>query len=1566
MATIPVYLTDDDGNLIEQTSGSGDYIIVGYVNQSLFANTSGELYTTFFDVVQAATPEQKAEVLRGLRLAKGIRGDLRRFELSGTSDNAYVKYNHSIFGGRFRSQYTALGSIAGTYLRRGGSSFTKELVEAALVTGPTANFSLDPLTRERSLNLSGTASAFSGTPSFSWEVTSSNTQSAYIVGSAEFIPDGDTKLNPIPDSSVTFDNYLNQNFGDNDPNNVHVIEDFEFNDSTAAGDTWLIRVNYGTSTFNGQDVIETPLDNGDLLFVIVVDGVAYELGSSYNWRNLNGDSFGVLESQTPFDPAVDNTVTRLFDNASFTHNEISALVAGASSVAIELREPYTYAPITGSNSSITLDLVPADWNVKLTVTDGTDTVEVSKSVTVADFEAAGLSVSESAPSLGQLVTISLDSPIHSSLIDTTEWSFGSAPTTEYYDLSQANVLETRSRIEVPIVEGVDYEIASSSDTEIRVRFLTGGQYHVNAIVKYDDGSVAGAFRGVDIDPSDNIGFLPNNHSLSLETANALYSGDAHVIILGDSLMNIFAGDRLARGLREEWRPARWAGLQHVRDDVSTNVAGLAHEGGAGLTQASSDNINRDGTNSDGDPIASPEFAAARYTPAQAHNGEFTITASSVSASSSPLYLTTRNSSLNYVAGRLQGKDDTFDRTAGLRTDMLFVGVDTGVTLDIDTPNGTATSPSSITLTSGEIARASTTWNPSPSFLNEAGLRLSWDSQTIGEKFGVIDGYTYNPNVSGLSVSYMGDGGWDIGNHAGPYALDSDGNPGTSTHANSNEWYDDTSIEEHLKMVAYKDYAQTTLRDKIVVLFENQNATSMGYQNAVRSSLLAVRSRWENAANAVDPSGQLFSRIQFVWMTLPEIRWAESHAAFAAQAREFMGQGGYSWLEIVDLNQQLREYAPGDGLDYSIPQTYTDVYFPSNQGGGLIREADLPDGSEWYAGGDMVHPDLPGSLIMMSEFWKIVEAAASPAIPISGGTISASATDVLTTDSVTFSLTGLVAEADRAVAWCNQDGTEIGRGEVLTTTLSAITTRVDAKVSTASGSEATITGPAMTVSTPNQGPIVFQALAVQGSNPVEGQSFNLTISAVDPDGDDLTYTLSSTAADIGSITRPNLVEAVIPVTAGTAGVTVTYTVTVTDPDGASAVSTLDVTPDAANTAPAISSGLAVEGSNPAEGDSFDLIVTATDADGDTLTYTLSSTAGDSDSVGPVAADTEARFSLTAGTAGVAVTYTVSIDDGTAAPVTSQLTVTPSAALPPLAWFNNAGTAGPSIAPPAPAVVGDTIEFGLLTTASVGALGDNYQVDIYESVDGGPSTLVQSDTITQSGTFVSNVVATINSGIYTTTNPGSILFSVRVTHLPSGQKTAITPVTDGPIDIFDPANILEVRLSNSESDKQVWVDAGLLPSNFVTNNNVFVIGTVENGSVVRETELLSDFIRESVTLSAVPAAADDIFHQQFLWFGSGTGNYLQANIGGMTSADRSAIATALNDGTLELSAIGFNGVEYLFNGGSWLDRSAYVDYDGASDSAAGSVYTRADNGVQSTTRPSTFATPAVHTLRIKKLS
>ena len=106
-----------------------------------------------------------------------------------------------------------------------------------------------------------------------------------------------------------------------------------------------------------------------------------------------------------------------------------------------------------------------------------------------------------------------------------------------------------------------------------------------------------------------------------------------------------------------------------------------------------------------------------------------------------------------------------------------------------------------------------------------------------------------------------------------------------------------------------------------------------------------------------------------------------------------------------------------------------------------------------------------------------------------------------------------------------------------------------------------------------------SLAVQaGADTTEGQAFNIVVTAIDLDGDDLTYSLSSTEGDFGDIIRASGVEAVIPVLAGTGGDTATYTVTITDGNGGTVVETLDVTFLAANNLPAFTSDLALSGAN----------------------------------------------------------------------------------------------------------------------------------------------------------------------------------------------------------------------------------------------------------------------------------------------------------------------------------------------------------------------------------------------------
>ncbi|MEL6802193.1 MAG: hypothetical protein AAFO91_00230 [Bacteroidota bacterium] len=167
---IPVYLTDENGSLITDNDGVG--ITVGAVQSGLFTLSSGQANLTFQQIIEEATLEDRQKVLKGIRLAKPIRGRLSRFEIGGTEHNAYVKYNHRIFGGRFESEYTALGSVVGTYLRRGGTAFSKELVEAALVEGPFARFDNFPSSPKLPGDISFTVTAGGGVVSaYAWTIT---------------------------------------------------------------------------------------------------------------------------------------------------------------------------------------------------------------------------------------------------------------------------------------------------------------------------------------------------------------------------------------------------------------------------------------------------------------------------------------------------------------------------------------------------------------------------------------------------------------------------------------------------------------------------------------------------------------------------------------------------------------------------------------------------------------------------------------------------------------------------------------------------------------------------------------------------------------------------------------------------------------------------------------------------------------------------------------------------------------------------------------------------------------------------------------------------------------------------------------------------------------------------------------------------------------------------------------------------------------------------------------------------------------------------------------------------
>jgi hypothetical protein len=1157
MATIPVYLTDDDGNEIEQTAGSGDFIIIGYVDQDLFANASGELYTTFFDVVQAGTPEQKAEVLRGLRLAKGIRGDLRRFELSGTSDNAYVKYNHSIFGGRYQSQYTALGAIAGTYLRRGGSSFTKELVEAALVSGPFASFS-------------------------------------------------DFPSSPVLPGDVTF------------------------------------QVNAGGGTVEG-----------------------------YAWT--------ITDGTTTFSPTVASpTVT---------------LTEGTWTVSVDVTIDGAAVPVAGQ------------------------TLEVS-----ALAVAAGLTNSNPTPNLGESTLLGLviddtDLP----LLQDIEWSFN---------------VELAAGQRVELTEDVDYTVNAESGKTIDVTFLTAGTFEVSATVTDTSGTVVSTQTNLDVADYATTNTVASDHILSQATADALVQGDTHVIVLGDSLNLPLRADRWRSGMANSFAPARWAGIQPADSNFGENAGQTfsqndehdAHRHfSTGFTinrgQGGHANLEVDGTKS-GVTYADSRLAARRTM------GGVYLEMDALNTSPTLGYnVTARSGSFaDILRGRLQSPADTFYRASSVNSRSLFYNLDDTITL-----TGTAvdsTSDHSFTMDSEgyylmEVERDATTGTDSIS----AALDVSFDSIAASDVFGWMDSFVYSPSTSGLSISYLGDGGWNTSNHTSDAAR-------VAANANqSNQYYSDDACAAHLDMVAWKDKSQTTLRDNVVFFFAIQNGSQdgAGHDGQMREDLLAVKTRWEAAADVVDPSGTLKAKLKFVIVSMPDIVNGNQHDRTAAMLPDIVGLGGYSNVEFIDLHNAIKS---AEGGIYADPADYTAV---TAGGNGTISPI-------WYDGTDAVHPVRAGSDKQMEILWSVIQDAAADPTGFSF-TINApsNGTDQ---DTYNYTLSGSLP-TDRLVTWYVDD-VEIAYGDAFTLPAVVGTFVVKATVNGLDGASTTVTAPAVTITEANVPPVVTSPLALQsGADTTEGQAFNIVVTATDGNGDDLTYSLSSTEGDFGSITRASGVEAVIPTVAGTAGVTATYTVTITDGNGGSVVETLDVTFLSSNALPAFSSGLTLNDGNPTVGDTFQMNFTVFDSDpGDTLTVTLTSTAGDNTS--KVVTSGVSNFFRPTAQSGT-VTYTATVDDGNGGTDVSTLDVTADPA-------NTAPTSSSSVSVANATETGDTATIILTNitddSTAIGSL--TYAAQF--SVDGGAFSNI-------SGVETGNVIDAAGNGIVNVSHlcsvAGDYVFRIAIT-------------------------------------------------------------------------------------------------------------------------------------------------------------------------------------------------------------
>ena len=228
---------------------------------------------------------------------------------------------------------------------------------------------------------------------------------------------------------------------------------------------------------------------------------------------------------------------------------------------------------------------------------------------------------------------------------------------------------------------------------------------------------------------------------------------------------------------------------------------------------------------------------------------------------------------------------------------------------------------------------------------------------------------------------------------------------------------------------------------------------------------------------------------------------------------------------------------------------------------------------------------------------------------------------------------------------------------------------------------------------NQAPVISSAEA-SPSTVTGGDTVSLSGVATDGDDDTLTYTWtndydqSELDGELTSYTAPTV----------EASTTITFTLTVNDgTDSVKQTTSITVTPSGGggdNTAPVIDSATA----SPATvtgGATVTLSGAATDADGDTLTYTWTN---DYDSTQQTGAS--ASYMAPTVEASTTITFTLTVSDGTADPVTKKtgaVTVTPSGG----GGDNTAPVIGSTTASPTTVTGGVTVS---LTGAATDADGD----------------------------------------------------------------------------------------------------------------------------------------------------------------------------------------------------------------------------------------------------------------------
>ena len=240
------------------------------------------------------------------------------------------------------------------------------------------------------------------------------------------------------------------------------------------------------------------------------------------------------------------------------------------------------------------------------------------------------------------------------------------------------------------------------------------------------------------------------------------------------------------------------------------------------------------------------------------------------------------------------------------------------------------------------------------------------------------------------------------------------------------------------------------------------------------------------------------------------------------------------------------------------------------------------------------------------------------------------------------LTYTAASSDAGVVSVSLTGSNLTATAVAAGTATVTVTATDPD-----GLTATQTA-GVTVEAANQAPEAVGAIPPRTMT--AGQTVTVDVSSFfsDPDGDELTYTVESSDADVLTASMSGSSLTATAVAAGTA----TATVTAADPDGLSATQSVEVTVEAANQAPEAVGTIPPQAMTAGDEVTVDVSSFFSDPDGDELTYTAES----SDAAVLTASTSGSSLTVTAVSAGTAtVTVTAADPGGLTATQSAEVTV-----------------------------------------------------------------------------------------------------------------------------------------------------------------------------------------------------------------------------------------------------------------------------------------------------------------------